>query len=152
MMHDNLQKLKRNLEQIKFGILKTTGSSLLKLTYSFIVDTCKVDCDGYVWCIATAPLPAELTQKKGFAAQLKYVHKVDGVFIKVTGIATPIDANSPDGEAFLHTNMVVITTNQCLLKLRIEEVHYFKKKSISAYTSFFQAVNIFTFNKRVVFE
>jgi general stress protein 26 len=148
MVYGNIERLKDNLEQIKFGILKTAGSTLLKLSNSFIIETCKVDHNGDLWCTSSVLLPSDLSHRKDFAAQLKYVNKAEGLFIKISGHATLMDVNSPE----VHEIQELVNAKprkNSLLKIKIEEVQYYKKKSVSAYTSFLQAVNIFTLNNAI---
>jgi general stress protein 26 len=150
MIHNTIEKLKADLEQIKFGILKTTGNSLLKLSHSFMINTFKVDHNGHLWCSASALLPSESAKRKGFTAQLRYVHKAQGLFVKVTGHATVVHMNSPEVNEFVEKDIFTGKDNACFLKIKIEEVHYYRKKSISASTSFLQAVNMFTFKEPVL--
>lgn len=146
MVYDNIERLKMKLQQIRFGILKTTNTPFLQLSRSFIIETRKLDYDGYLWC--TADLSAStLTLGKGFAAQLKYVYKPEGLFIKVTGHASVVDPRSLHGHESAEINDFSKEESSCLLRIKIEEVQYYKKKSISAYTSFLQAISVFSFNK-----
>lgn len=150
MVYENIEKLKQKLHLIKFGILKTQGTPFLQLSRSFIIKTCKLDYEGYLWC--TADLSAAgLVAGKGFAAQLKYVHKPEGLFIKLTGHASVVDAGSlPENELAEEVADISKTKSVGLFKIQVQEVQYYKKQSISACTSFLQAINIFNFNNAVL--
>jgi hypothetical protein len=147
MTQGSVEKLKEKLEEIRFGILKISGIPFLKISKSFIADTCKVDYDGYLWCTIPDTVPFGLSDGKAFTTQLKYVQKQEGLFIKVIGQAMTVK-NGWRGEAktFEKENLINSNDNTTLIKIKIEEVQYYRKKSISACTSFLQAINILTLN------
>jgi general stress protein 26 len=145
MMYDKIERLKQKLERIKIGILKTSG---LKLSHSFIIDTCRVDHDGYLWCSSPDRLPFRSDDGKGFAVQVKYVDKSMSLFIKISGQAV-VTAKFPC-EHEQQTKNIESTENNVLLKIKIDEVHYYQKKYISAYTSFLDAINYFRFNRAII--
>lgn len=144
MISGYVKNLKENLLQIKYGILKTTGILLLKESHSFVIETHKVTDEGYLWCTASYILPPDLILERNFAVKLKYIQKATGLFVKVTGRAKVINP-SFNAKYFEKNESTGVKENLLLLKIKIEEAQYYKKKSISAYTSFLQAVNNFTF-------
>lgn len=144
MISGYIKNLKENLLEIKYGILKTSGVLLLRHAHSFMIETHKVTDEGELWCTASYTLPYDLIFQKGFPVKLKYVQKATGLFVKVTGRAKVI--NPAFNTKYLGKNEGNESDkNVLLLKVKIEEAHYYKKKTISAYTSFLQAINIFTF-------
>jgi hypothetical protein len=142
MKSATIKNMKQTLEEIRFGILQTSGTPFLKFSHSIIIETLKVTDDGCIWC-TSASLPAGLVSGKYFGVKLKYVQKAAGIFIKVTGRARVINPafsiyTTDDGIRGSQQNVL-------LLKVKIEEAHHYKKRSISSYTSFLQAVSNFTF-------
>lgn len=143
MRSGHVKNLKENLLQIKFGILKTGGIPPFRYSNSLMIETHKVTDEGYIWCTAPYSLPSELFMKASFGVKLHYVQKATGLFIKVTGKAKVINP-SFNTKYFEKNESSGVNEKVLLLKVKIERVHYYKKKSLSPYTSILQAVNNFT--------
>jgi len=143
MISGYIKNLKEHLLQIKYGILKTTGIPLWRISHSFMIETHKVTDEGYLWCTASYTLPKDLIFEKSFPVKLKYIQKASGLFVKVTGRAKVINP-SFNTKYFEKNESTGVYENVLLLKIKIEDAHYYKKRSISPYTSFLQAINNFT--------
>jgi hypothetical protein len=139
----NIRSMKQMLEEIKFGLLQTSGTPFLKLSRSLVIETLRVTDDGAIWCTSPDSLPPAFVSGKYFGVKLKYIQKGAGLFIKVTGKARVINPSFNSGA--LAKNVEGKQQNVLLLKVIIEEGHQYKKTSVSGYTSFLQAVNNFTF-------
>ncbi|MBC7827642.1 MAG: hypothetical protein H7122_07850 [Chitinophagaceae bacterium] len=144
MIAGYIKNLKENLLQIRYGILKITSIPLLRISHSFMIETHKVTDEGYIWCTAAYPLPSNLIYEKSFAVKVKYIQKTTGLFVKVTGRAKVVNP-SFNTRYFEKNESAGMTENVLLLKIKIEEANYYKKRTISAYTTFLQVVNNFTF-------
>ena len=139
----NNRNKKQMLEEIKFGLLQTSGTPFLKLSRSLVIETLKVTYDGEIWCTSPDSLPPAFVSGKFFGVKLKYIQKNAGLFIKVTGRARVINPSFNNGTS--EKNVEGKQQNVLLLKVVVEEGHQYKKTSVSVYTSFLQAVNNFTF-------
>jgi len=144
MINVNLKNLKDKIEQINVGILKIQ-SPLLPFSQSIIIETCKVDGDGYIWCTSSHTLPSNYLGGKNVGVTLKYIQKSEGKFIKITGRAKLISISQRVIGSSSEKTLNKEYEKVFLLKIEIEEVHSYKKKTISAYTSFLQAINSYTF-------
>lgn len=131
--------------QIRLGILKTGKTSIRKTPASFMIETIELTDDGCLLC-STSDLPAvKRIASQSFRVTLKYIHKPEDLFIKVTG-----RAEIPD-HAILQNSLTPSsrTGNEggsLLIKVRIDEAYCFQKKCTSPYTSFLQSLNTFTAN------
>ena len=149
MNPEDIRQVKEQIEKIRFGILKTYSGHIWSAPISFMIETVKLSEDGYLWCTSSYFPVSDSMRARGFRVRLKFIQKSQGLFIKLVGRAVIRDkqflnkyiANAkPTGDA----------EERLLLKIRIEEVYGFEKRITSPYTSFFQSISNFTFNKAFI--
>lgn len=133
----NLKTVKEKINQIGFGIMKISGSSMWSMPGSFMIDTFEITDEGHLWCTTVDAPPEEMTRIKNQRVKLKYVQKSSGLFIRIVGHIAHIDhvASNP-GNA-----------DQRIIMVKVEEVNCFQKQTISPSTSFLQLVSNFTMSR-----
>ena len=144
MEYRSIEIIRQKLEQIRFGILKTNVTSFLQSSRSFIIETTRVTDDGFLLCTTADFFPPDLSGGKSFGVNLNFIQKAEGLFFKITGRAVLINNKSLDNNPIESRTDVGHQEQLSFLKVKIEEAHHYKKKSVSAYTSFLQVINIFT--------
>jgi len=146
MANNNFKYLQERISVIKFGILKLPSKSISGFT-QVLIETDKVDENGNLWCRTKDKIPASLLAAKEFKVNLKYIQKQEGIFIKISGIASIAEmvdlAMEKAGEKF-PVNSSAKTT---LLKIRVTDADLFKKKALSHYTSVLQSIFRFSLQR-----
>jgi hypothetical protein len=132
MLDGNLEFVKSKIEYIKYAIMKVPGKPFLQAS-RFMIESHKADDSGYLWCSTKDPIPKQLLKQPDFAVCIKYVLKEENMFMKVTGRASVVN-RSPEAHASEDRTVYP------LLRIQIREAVYFKKKTLSQYTSVLQAV------------
>ena len=151
MKPGKIENIRQQLLSIKFGILKTTKTAFLHSSRSFMIDTSDITEDGYLYCSTDDVVPTDLTSGKKFAVKLSFISKEEGLFIKLAGKVVDCK-NQTIGQSASSIEKIDRYSNEptCLIKVKIDEVHCYKKRSTSPYTSFLHAINNFTFNKAIL--
>jgi general stress protein 26 len=146
MYKGDVRLLKEKIEFIKYGILKVTGPGLFKVP-SCLIESFQVDDEGGIWCSVSESVSELMLSGKSFPVQLKYVHKEEGLFLKVQGKATVVQHIKVINETRRHNQGYVQQTNRMILRVHIEEAEFFKKQVMSRYTSFFQSVYNYSYKQ-----
>jgi hypothetical protein len=126
ILPENLKFVKRFIEKTFFGALKLHDTELTQ--DRFLIETVFVDANQYLWCCCSEELPVE-TEK--FPVSLKYVDKVKGIYMKITGIASRVNPNlEPGSEVALDHAVNDLTGDKLtLLKVKMTETVYYKKNN-----------------------
>ena len=147
MKSGKIENIRQKLLSIRFGILKTSTTPFLQSSRSFMIDTADITEDGFLYCNTTDNVPSDLTGGKKFAVKLNYISKEEGLFIKLAGKVVACKNDLADKRPSDEDSSAKAV---CRIKVKIDEVHCYKKRSTSPYTSFLQAINNFTFNKAIL--
>ena len=99
-----------------------------------------MDDSGTIWLTTNDPLPKILISPKGFNVQLRYVNKDEEKYLQVEGRAfieqyAECVTAEPEEEKVTFKNQKNI-----LIRVDVSTAEYFKKKTVSKYTSFLQSV------------
>ncbi len=131
--------------EIRFGILKTARTSVLKAPASMMVETLELTGEGHLLCTTTDTSDFQRMTDDNLEVTLKYIQKPEGLFIKLTGFIVSSNKTIAVGSSTQksHPNN---STNNIVIKIRINDVHVFKKRSTSPYTSFLQSLSALTGN------
>lgn len=126
ILPENLKFVKRFIEKTFFGALKLHDTDLTQ--DRFLVETVFVDANQYLWCCCTDELPVESDK---FPVSLKYVDKVKGIYMKITGTASRVNPElEPGSEVALDHAVNDLTTGKLtLLKVKMTETVYYKKNN-----------------------
>ncbi|MDF2191677.1 hypothetical protein [Paraflavitalea sp. CAU 1676] len=125
ILPDNLKFVKRFIERTFFGALKLNDSDTQE---RFLVETVFVDANQYLWCCCADELPVDADK---FPVSVKYIDKVKGIYMKVTGIASRIMPQpQPGSAAALDHDIEELTGNNnlTLLRVKMTETVYYKKR------------------------
>lgn len=126
ILPENLKFVKRFIEKTFFGAMKLHD---LNCTQDrFLVETVFVDANQYLWCCCADDLPVQTEQ---FPVSLKYVDKVKGIYMKITGTASRIKPSpEPGSQAALDHAVHELTGEKLtLLKVKMTETVYYKKNN-----------------------
>lgn len=126
ILPDNLKFVKRFIERTFFGALKLNDADTQE---RFLVETVFVDANQYLWCCCADELPVEADK---FPVSVKYIDKVKGIYMKVTGIANRIKPQpQPDSAAALDHSVEALMGDGklTLLKVKMTETVYYKKQN-----------------------
>ena len=137
MEYQKLETVRRTIETIKIGLLKIPGS-FFHLPSRAMINAIQVDDDGYLWCTISSSGSRPITSRP-VPVKVKFIQKTDGIFMDITGKAEVVP-NSSIKNADLKKEDI-------LLRISIEEVKTYQKKTISAYTSFLQIIHSFSFHR-----
>jgi hypothetical protein len=126
ILPENLKFVKRFIEKTFFGALKLHDTELTQ--DRFLVETVFVDANQYLWCCCAEELPVEADK---FPVSLKYVDKVKGIYMKITGTASRVNPNlEPGSEVALDHAVNDLTGDKLtLLKVKMTETVYYKKNN-----------------------
>ena len=124
--------LQEVIESVRFGVVRITEKSLFS-NNRCLVETTHVDESGYIWCITSDTLPAAYQSGKTFPVSLKYVNREQHNYLKITGESTIVEVKQDLASGKKGRNLTYI-------KIRVLEAQFFKKKTLSKYTSIFQSV------------
>jgi general stress protein 26 len=141
MLDGNLEFFKTKIEYIRYAVMKVQGKSFLNAN-RFMIESHQADDNGFLWCSTKDRLPKQLLRQPDFPVCIKYVLKEENMFMKITGRASLVNRN-PGEEETLEPE-----TGR-LLRIKISEAVYFKKKTLSQYTSVLQAVWKFSFKNLI---
>jgi hypothetical protein len=150
MKSAKIENIRQKLLAIKFGILKTSTTPFLQSSRSFIIETSDITEDGHLYCSTSDIMPADLTTGKRFAVKLNFISKEEGLFIKLSGRVVDCKNQLAGHPAAMPERVYYSDEPVCMIKVKIDEVNSYKKRSTSPYTSFLQAINNFTFNKAIL--
>ena len=137
MFNGDLEFVKSKIEFIRFAMVKVTGKLLLKQD-RFLAEAIYADYEGNLWVQLKDELPSQLKNSKGFHVTLQFIHKEEDMFLKTKGkaIAELHPENIPDRFSSEETSNL----NGPILKIEMHSANYFKKKTLSQYTSKFQNI------------
>lgn len=125
ILPENLKFVKRFIERTFFGALKVRNADSRT---RYLVETVFVDANQYVWCCCNEELPVDSDK---FPVSLRYVDKVKGIYMKVTGMAHRIMAQLDQGSEAT-PDAIAGTMNKdgklTLLKVKMTETVYYKKE------------------------
>lgn len=127
VLPNNLKFVKRFIEQTFFGAIKVHGADTVQ--DRFIVETVFVDANQYLWCFCPDELPVDTNK---FEVTVKYVDKVKGIFMKVSGMAQLVQPNmTPESDVALDHLVDEVTHDRklSLIKVRMTETVYYKKEN-----------------------
>ena len=150
MKSGKIENIRQKLLAIRFGILKTTTTPFLQSSRSFMIDTSEITEDGYLYCNTDDLVPQDLTARKKFGVKLNFISKDEGLFIKLAGRVMDCKKHTSGRWTSIGESNTDSAESTCLIIVKIDEVHCYKKRSTSPYTSFLQAINNFTFNKAIL--
>lgn len=125
ILPDNLRFVKRFIERTFFGALKLNDSNIQE---RFLVETVFVDANQYLWCCCADELPVNVEK---FPVSVKYIDKVKGIYMKVTGIANCIRPQlQKESDAALDhaVEELMGNGNLTILKVKMTETVYYKKQ------------------------
>jgi hypothetical protein len=129
ILPNNLKFVKRFIEQTFFGALKV--HNLKSSVDRFLVETVFVDANQHLWCFCADELPVEPVENTKFPVTVKYIDKIKGIYMKVSGQAHLVKPGmEPDSEVALDHAVDELTSNRklTLLKIKITETVYYKKQ------------------------
>lgn len=140
MFNGDLEFVKNKIEYIRFGMVKVTGKPFLKQD-RFLSEAIRMDNDGNLWVELKEELPKILINSKGFNVTLQFIQKEEDMFLKAKGKAF-VEEYSESIEENSQKPLEAIFENKTRVILRIElnSANYFRKKTLSRYTSMFQNV------------
>jgi len=139
MVENNLEVVRRKVEYLHYAVMKISGKHFLKIN-RLLVETERMDESGTIWLTTNDPLPKILINPKGFNVHLRYVNKDEEKYLQI------------EGRAFIEQYAEAVTAepgqdkvtfiSQKKIQIRVEllTAEYFKKRTISKYTSFLQSV------------
>jgi len=139
MVENNLEIIRKKVESLHYAVLKITGKHFLK-SNRLLVETVRMDDSGTIWLTTNDPLPKLLISPKGFNVHLRYVNKDEERYLQIEGRAfieqyAEFVTAQPQQEKVTFTNQKNI-----LIRVDVATAEYFKKKTLSKYTSFLQSV------------
>jgi hypothetical protein len=143
MRQANITTIKEKIMEIRFGILKTVRASVLKAPSSLMIETIELTADGHLLCTIADPSAFNRMATESLAVTVKYVQKSEGLFIKLTG-RTVISNSIILQNSLNNKSQPNYDTTSPVIKILIDDVHCFKKKCMSPYTSFLQSLSTFT--------
>ena len=140
MVENNLEVVRRKVESLHYAVMKIAGKHFLKIN-RLLVETERMDEAGTIWLTSNDELPNILINPKGFKVHLRYVNKDEEKYLQIEGRAF-IEQYSETVTADPGEEANVTFKNQKNIRIRVEmsSAEYFKKKTISQYTSFLQLV------------
>lgn len=148
MFNGDLEFIKGKIEYIKFARMKIKGKPFLKEN-RFIIEAVRMDESGNLWATVKQPLPQILIGPKGFQVTLQFVHKEEDMFLRARGTAfieeyseSLQDRNNRDEMLFIHEKSV-------LVRIELTTANYFRKRSLSDYTSVMQWISGLTFKNLI---
>jgi len=139
MVESNLEVVRRKVESLHYAVMKIAGKHFLKIN-RLLVETERMDESGTLWLTSNDALPNILINPKGFKVHLRYVNKDEEKYLQI------------EGRAFIEQYSETVTAdpgdakitfrNEKNIRIRVEmaTAEYFKKRTISKYTSFLQLV------------
>jgi hypothetical protein len=139
MVENNLEVVRRKVESLHYAVMKIAGKHFLKMN-RLLVETDRMDESGTLWLTSNDALPNILINPKGFKVHLRYVNKDEEKYLQIEGRAFieqyAETVTADPGEA------KVTFRNEKNIRIRVEmtTAEYFKKTTISKYTSFLQLV------------
>ena len=144
MLYEKKLFVKEKVEQLKFAILRVSGKPFLPLNRC-LVETQRTDDDGNIWCTTTAALPKVLLSEKGFEVSLKFAHKEEDMFLDLKGLAYIEEYSELIRDEVTGSKVNFRKERKILLRIAVNEAGYFRKKSLSRYTSVLQSIWSFSF-------
>lgn len=129
LLPNNLKFVKRFIEKTFFGALQVHDVDTVQ--DRFLVETVFVDANQHLWCFCADELPVAPVENAKFPVTIKYIDKVKGIYMKVTGLAHLVKPGmEPDSEVGLDHAVDGVTDNRklTLLKVKITETVYYKKQ------------------------
>lgn len=144
MFNGDLEFVKSKIEYIRFTMVKVTGKPLLKQD-RFLGEALYADYEGNLWVELKDQLPTQLKNSKGFHITLQFIHKEEDMFLKAKGkaILEQNPENIPDQYAVQETS----EPRGPILKIEMHSANYFKKKTLSQFTSKLQNICNLTLKK-----
>ena len=141
----NLETVKLKIQRIRLGLLKATSSHALNIHTSCLIEVLRFTDDNYLWCTTTDLSSSDLAKTHNAKVKLKFVRKDEGLFMKLTGRAEIIDSYAVGFKSEIQSGRP--QPKPVMLKIKIDHVDCFQKRSTSRYTSFLQSVSHFAGNK-----
>ena len=139
MLQNNYEMVQRQVESLHFAAMKIVGKPLLKVN-RLLVETVRADDSGTIWVTAKDPLHKILINPKGFNVHLRYVNKDEETYLQIEGRAfieqySEIVTDEPGDEKVMFKNQ-----KEILIRVEISTAAYFRKKTLSKYTSILQSI------------
>ncbi|MGZ5245707.1 MAG: hypothetical protein ACXWV5_01375 [Flavitalea sp.] len=144
MFNGDLEFVKSKIEYIRFAMVKVTGKPFLKQD-RFLGEALNTDYDGNLWIRLKDELPIQLKSSKGFHVTLQFIHKEEDMFLKAKGKA--VLEQHPENFAELNGPDEQNQLKGPVLKIEMHSAQYFKKKTLSRYTSKLQNICNLTLKK-----
>lgn len=140
MVEKNLEVVRSEVESLHYAVLKIAGKHFFKIN-RLLVETIRMDNAGSIWLTTKEHLPNILINPRGFNVHLRYVNKEEEKYLQIEGRAF-IEQYSETvmDEAEEHDKVTFKNLKNILIRVDMRRAEYFKKKTISRYTSFLQSV------------
>jgi hypothetical protein len=129
ILPNNLKFVKRFIEQTFFGALKVHKPG--SVGDRFLVQTVFMDANQHLWCFCADELPVAPVENTKFPVTVKYIDKLKGIYMKVSGQAHLVKpAMEPYSEVALDHAVDELTDKRplTLLKIKVTETVYYKKQ------------------------
>jgi hypothetical protein len=126
ILPNNLKFVKKFIEKTFFGALRVHDMDSVQ--DRFLVETVFMDANQHLWCFCADELPKD---HKKFPVSIKYIDKLKGIFMKVTGTANLVQPDMvPESDVALDhaVDEAMSDRKMTLLKVQITETVYYKKK------------------------
>ncbi|HSB92051.1 MAG TPA: hypothetical protein VLC28_03000 [Flavitalea sp.] len=139
MVENNLDVVRAKVEKLHYAVMKISGKHFLK-SNRLLVETDKMDESGTLWLTTKDPLPKILINSNGFNVHLRYVNKDEEKYLQIEGRAF-IEQYSETVTADPGQDKVTFKNQKnIMIRVQMANAEYFKKRTISKYTSFLQSV------------
>jgi hypothetical protein len=129
ILPNNLKFVKRFIERTFFGALRV--HNMESAGDRFLVETVFLDANHHLWCFCADQLPVEPVENTKFPVTVKYIDKLKGIYMKVSGLAHLVKPDmEPCSEVALDHAVDELTGQRklTLLKIKITETVYYKKQ------------------------
>lgn len=148
MFNGDLEFIKGKIGYIKFARMKIKGKPFLKEN-RFIIEAIRMDESGNLWAVVKQPLPQILIGPKGFHVTLQFVHKEEDMFLRAKGTAFIEEYSESLHDKDSRSEMLFIHEKSVLLRIELATANYFRKRTLSDYTSVMQWITGLTFKNLI---
>src|SRR6478609_6645381 len=99
-----------------------------------------MDESGIIWLTSKDPLPKILISAKGFNVHLRYINKDEEKYLQIEGKAFIEQYSEIVTDESQKDKVTFKNQKNILIRVEVSTAEYFKKKTISRYTSFLQSI------------
>ena len=139
MVENDLEVVRRKVELLHYAVLKIVGKHFLKIS-RILVETVSMDESGIIWLTSKDPLPKILINPRGFNVHLRYINKHEEKYLQIEGRAFIEQYSEMVMDEHRQDKVTFKNQNNILIRVEVSTAEYFKKKTISRYTSFLQSI------------